>query len=235
MNRYLYKSLAMLLALSLSGGELFAAATAAMLRSKGGVSVNGAPVTPVTTVFSGDRIETAPEAAGSLTIGGSSLILDPNSSMVFSGQSLDFYCGGGTVQANQGMTARYGNTFVRPAKDSARYQVHQAGAVVRVAALDGDLTVTEGARNFTVPSGSSMNVAYTGCSQIAQNSPQGTQSPASTSSAPNQQPNPQTPTPINTSDTKLTTALVVAPSIVAAVAVAGIIAVSQNPVSSTGP
>src|SRR5260221_11154505 len=106
MVRCMYKSLAIILALSLSCGDLFAAATAGMLRSNGGVSVNGAAVTPLTTGVAGDRIETAPQAAGSLTIGRTSLILDPNSSMGFSGQGLDFYFGGGQIPADQGTLAR---------------------------------------------------------------------------------------------------------------------------------
>jgi hypothetical protein len=230
MVRHLYKSLAIVLALSLSCGDLFAAATAGMLRSNGGVSVNGTPVTPLTTVFAGDRIETAPQAVGSLTIGNTSLILDPNSSMMFNGQGLDFYCGGGTIQANQGVSARYGNVSVKPTKDSARFQVQQTGATVKVSALEGDLTLFDGAKNFSIPAGNSMNVSYTGCSQIAKNEMQEVQTPGPVSP----QPVPQ-PVPLPTQGTNLGTILLVAPAAVLSVALAGIIAVSQNPVSPNGP
>src|SRR5437763_15121132 len=107
MKRFSPNSVALLLLLS-SASVYCSAAAAGMLRSNGGVSVNGAPVTPVTTVFAGDRIETAPKAGGNLTVNSSSLLLDENSSLVFNGQGMDFQCGGGTIQTTQGLAARYG-------------------------------------------------------------------------------------------------------------------------------
>src|SRR5207253_1238150 len=130
--------------------------------------VNGSPVGTVTTVFAGDRIETAPKAAGSVTVGSSSVVLNENSSVLFNGQSMDFQCGGGTIQTSQGLAARYGRTIVKPVKESARYRVQQTGASVQISAMDGDLSLTDGSREFTVEAGKSANLAYTGCtSQMA--------------------------------------------------------------------
>jgi hypothetical protein len=219
MKRHIYKSLAILLALSLSCGDLFGASTAGMLRSSGAVSVNGSPVTPLTTVFAGDRIETAPQAVGNLTVGRNSLLLEPNSSMVFSGQSLDFSCGGGTIQANHEITARYGDIVVKPVKDSARFQVQQSGAVVKISALDGNLTLSDGAKSFSLPAGNSINVAYTGCAPLAKSGAE--ENIASTG--------------ISTNGTNLARSIVVPLEAVLSVALAGMIAVSQNPVSPSGP
>jgi hypothetical protein len=234
MDRRFYKSLAIVLAISLSCSELFAAATAGMLRSNGGVSVNGAPVTPLTTVFAGDRIETAPQAAGNLTIGNNSIILDPNSSLVFTGQSMDFYCGGGTIQAKQGMAARYGNMVVKPADQSARFQVQQTGATVKVSALEGNLTLSDGAKNFNIPAGNAMNVPYTGCVQMAKSEMQEsvTNGPSGNSPALQPQPSPQ---PIG--GTNVTGVLMAAPASVLSVALTGIIAVNQGrgPISPAIP
>lgn len=236
MKQLFYKSLVVILSVALSCGEMFAAASAGMLRSNGGVSVNGAPVNPITTVFAGDRIETAPQAVGSLTLGSSSLILDPNSSMIFSGQSLDFYCGGGTVQAKQGMSTRYGQISVKPAKDSAKYQVQQTGATLKISALEGDLTLSSGNKDFNIPSGNSMNVPYSGCGQLAKNELKSPLQDTTTNNTPANPPAPQpSPYPIGTSNSRLTSALVIAPAVVLSVALAGIIAVSQNPVSSQAP
>src|SRR6059058_4910682 len=136
MKRLLPNSVALLLLLSWASVYCSAATAAGMLRSSGGVSVNGSPVTPVTTVFAGDRIETAPKAVGNITISGSSLLLEENSSMVFTGQEMDFYCGGGTIQTTQGVSARYGRVAVKPSKDSARYRVLQSGATLKISAVD---------------------------------------------------------------------------------------------------
>lgn len=232
MKRFSHHLIALALILNLSGGSAFAATAAGMLHSNGGVSVNGSPATSVTTVFAGDRIETAPKAAANVTLNGSSLLLDENSSMVFNGQIMDFYCGGGTVQTTQGMTARYGHLDVKPANDAARYQVMQTGATLRISALDGDLTLTDGPRNFNLPAGKSMNMPYTGCvQQLAKAGPQDTVS--SGNPAPNP-PAPQPPQP--TPDTSVGSgAVAVAPAIVISVALAGIIAVAQNPVSPHVP
>src|SRR5437016_969698 len=108
MKRFSYNAVGLVVLLAMLDTNVFGAVAAGMLRSNGGVSVNGSPVTPVTTVFAGDRIETAPKAVGSVSVNGSSLLLEENSSVVFNGQDMDFYCGGGTVQTTQGMSARYG-------------------------------------------------------------------------------------------------------------------------------
>src|SRR3954471_11840827 len=142
---------------------MLGAATAAMLRSNGGVSVNGSPVTPVTTVFAGDRIETAPNAAGSITVNGSSLLLNENSSMVFNGEGMDFQCGGGTIRTTQGLTSRYGRMLVKPANDAARYRVQQTGATLQVSALEGNLSLNDGVKSFNLVAGNSMNIPYNGC------------------------------------------------------------------------
>jgi len=231
MMRILYKFAAVFLLLALPGTNAFAA-VAGMLRSNGGVSVNGSPATSVTTVFAGDRIETAPKAVGNISVNGSSLLLEENSSMVFNGQDMDFYCGGGTVQTTQGMTARYGRLAVKPAKDAARYQVQQTGATLRVSALEGDLTLSDGAKNFNLPVGKSMNIPYTGCGQqVAKNEvPDGVNSGTPNPPAPQPAP-PADPLPASVG----TGALVTSPAAVVSVALAGLIAVAKNPVSPHVP
>jgi hypothetical protein len=201
---------------------------AAMLRSSGGVSVNGNPATTsVTTVFSGDRIETGPKSVGNVSFNGSSILLDENSNVVFSGQDMDFTCGGGTLKTAQGTAAKYGRYGVKPAQDSARFQVQQTGATLRVSALEGNLVLSDGAKNFNLAAGNTMNVPYTGCVQMAKADPQDLNVPSPNS------PSPVGPTPINTS-TGLKAAIA-APAIVVSLALAAILAVSQNPVSPAGP
>jgi len=232
MKRLAYNLAAALLLLSIASLHTFAATTAGMLRSNGGVSVNGSPVTPVTTVFAGDRIETAPKAVGNLTANRSSLLLDENSSVVFSGQNLDFYCGGGTIQTNEAMSSRYGRLAVKPVKESARYQVQQTGAMLKVSAVEGDLTLTDGTRNYNVPAGNSMNVPYTGCvREVAKNEP------ADTPNADSSGVNPSAPQPVAVPDSAAVTVstMISGPATVASVALSGIISVTHNPISPHSP
>ena len=229
MKRFFYNAAAVVLLLAMLGTSVFGAVAAGMLRSNGGVSVNGSPATSVTTVFAGDRIETAPKAVGNITVTGSSLLLEENSSMVFNGQDMDFYCGGGTIQTTQSMSARYGRLAVKPVKDTARYQVLQSGPTLKISAMDGDLILSDGTKDLNVPAGRSMNVPYTGCVQQLPKSD--VQDGVNTSAA---TVNPQ-PSPIPSTTPMGTGASVVAPSTVASVALTGIIAVSKNPVSPQAP
>jgi hypothetical protein len=237
MKKAFYSFLAVALVISMSSADAYAAVAAAMLRSNGGVSVNGSPVTPVTTVFAGDRIETAPQAAASLTMNGSSLMLDPNSSLVFTGNEMNFYCGGGTVQAGQGLSARFGRVAVTPAKGTARFQVQQSGDTLKVSAIDGPLALSDGATTMNLAAGNSASLPNMGCGQLAKNIPQNTVNMNSGNMNPgvNGAPNPppiasaQTPAPV------YTRGMLVAPAAVLGVAVTGIVLIQQHPVSPSGP
>jgi hypothetical protein len=232
MKRLLPNSVALLLLLSSASVYCSAAAAAGMLRSNGGVSVNGSAVSTVTTVFAGDRIETAPKAGGNVTVGSSSVLLNENSSLLFNGQSMDFQCGGGTIQTSQGLAARYGRTTVKPVKDSARYRVQQTGASVQISALDGDLSLTDGSREFTVEAGKSANLAYTGCTtQMAKNEVQDVA--AKSAGTPLTSDSPMTG--VGTQTGSLNNALIVGPAAVTGVAILGIIEVRQNPASPSRP
>ncbi len=236
MKKSLYSFVTVLLVFSLSSAEAFASAAAGMLRSNGGVSVNGAPVNPITTVFAGDRIETAPQAGASLTMNGSSLLLDPNSSLTFTGNEMNFYCGGGTVQANQGLSARFGRVAVKPAKDNARFQVQQSGEMLKVSAIDGNLTVSDGMKSVNLAPGNSTSVPNLGCGQMAKNTtPQEIGNNTNTAADSNpQSAAPQQGSAGNTTGV-YTKGMTAAPAAVLGVAVAGIILVNQTPVSPSKP
>ena len=237
MKRSIYSFAAVLLVISLSGAALASSAAAAMLRSNGGVSVNGAPVNSVTTVFAGDRIETAPQSGASLTVNGSSLLMDPNSSMLFSGEEMNFYCGGGTIQT-QGLTARFGRMAVKPAKGTARFQVQQSGAELKVSALDGNLSVFDGEKTINLTPGNSASVPNLGCGQVAKNiSPDALNNGVANSPAPNAPPNsPPLGGPQGPAAKVWTKGMWSAPAAVTGVAVTGIILLQQQrPVSPSGP
>jgi hypothetical protein len=235
MKRSFYSIVAVLMVISLSSAEAFAAsAAAAMLRSNGGVSVNGSPVNPVTTVFAGDRIETAPQAAASLTMNGSSLLLDQNSSLTFTGDEMSFYCGGGTVQASQGLSARFGRVAVKPAKGTARFQVQQSGEMLKVSAIDGSLTVSDGAKTIDLAAGNSTTLPNLGCGQMAKNTPQNITS-GNANANPSPTSSPTQPATAPQSPSGWTRGMIIPPSAVLATSIAGFILVNQNPVSPSGP
>jgi hypothetical protein len=169
-----------------------------------------------------------------LTVNGSSLLMDQNSSMLFSGEEMNFYCGGGTIQTAQGLTARFGRMAVKPAKGTARFQVQQSGVELKVSALDGDLTVFDGDKTISLAPGNSASVPNLGCGQMAQNLPQNTIN--MNSSVPN---NPPNSPPLASSQAPAprvyTRGMIIPPSAVLGVAVTGIILIQQHPVSPSGP
>lgn len=233
MKRSWYSLAAVLLVMSLLSAEALASAAAGMLRSNGGVSVNGSPVNSVTTVFAGDRIETAPQSAASLTMNGSSLMVDPNSSLTFTGDEMNFYCGGGTVQASQGLEARFGRVEVKPTKGTARFQVQQSSEILRISAIDGDLTVSDGAKTVNLTPGNSTSVANLGCGQMAKNTaPQNVSNNANaaktadTTSAASA-PNGGAPAGLR--------GAIIPPTVVISLAVTGIILLQNTPISPSGP
>jgi hypothetical protein len=119
-------------------------AAAATLRGSGGISVNGSTVIPTSTVFKGDRIETAPNSAVTLSSNGSSVLVEQNSSLIFNGENVSFTTGGAIVKTTQGMVAKFQRIVITPGQSASRFQMLQMGNVLRVAALEGNLSIFDG-------------------------------------------------------------------------------------------
>src|SRR5436309_3365646 len=107
---------------SLASGNAWAAVAAAVLHGSGGVSVNGGAVTPTTTVFAGDHIDTAPDSAANLSMNGSSVLVNQSSSLIYSGQSMNFTAGGATIKTEQAMGAKFQRVTITPSQSVAKYQ-----------------------------------------------------------------------------------------------------------------
>src|SRR4051812_20211528 len=158
MNKRFNQALVMCVVLALACGDAMASAAAATLHGNGGVSVNGNPVMPTTTVFGGDVIETASNSAANLTMNGSSVLVGQNSSVVFNGQGVSFASGGAVLQTSQGMPAQFHGVTVTPSQAAAKFKLQQKGHTLNVAALEGNLTIANGTNSFALPAGKSVDV-----------------------------------------------------------------------------
>jgi hypothetical protein len=207
MKRGLNQVLVLFVMFALACGDAMASAAAATLHGNGGVSVNGNPVMPTTTVFGGDMIETAPNAAANLTMNGSSVLVGQNSSVVFNGQGVSFASGGAVLQTSQGMAAQFKSVTITPSQPAAKFKLQQKGHTLNVAALEGNLSIVNGTSNLSLAAGKSVDINL--------DAPQGSNTAATSAD--------------------LTGGLIAGAGAVVAVAVAGIVAVSQKPVSPSGP
>jgi hypothetical protein len=209
MRRALNQVLVLFVMFALACGDAMASAAAATLHGNGGVSVNGNPVMPTTTVFGGDVIETAPNAAANLTMNGSSVLVGQSSSVVFNGQSVSFASGGAVLQTSQGMAAQFHSVTITPSQPAAKFKLQQKGHTLNVAALEGNLSIVNGTSSIGLAAGKSVDINL---------------------DAPTQDSSGKTATATNVSG-----GLIAGAGAVVAVAVAGIVAVSQKPVSPAGP
>jgi hypothetical protein len=207
MNKRLSQVLAIFVIVSLASGDAMASAAAATLHGNGGVSVNGNPVMPTTTVFGGDQIATAPNAAANLTMNGSSVLVGQNSSLVYNGQGVNFTSGSATLQTTQGMAAQFHSVTITPNQPLAKFKLQQKGNTLNVAALEGNLSIAKGTSSFALPAGKSMDINL-------DEPPQGGNIPSSST---------------------ISGGLIAGLGAVAAAAITGIVAVSQKPVSPSGP
>ena len=136
-----------------------AEAPRAMLYATGNVSVNGSSITRSATVLDGDVIQTKSDSAVTLANNGSSVLVPGNSSVVYSSDSVSIASGAASIKTSRGMSAHIGSMTISPAGNSAHFRVVQNGKNVEVAALEGTLSITNGAKSVSLDAGKSMTMA----------------------------------------------------------------------------
>ena len=126
----------------------------AVLHASGKVQVNGAGSREITTLFSGDSIQTAEDSVANIIAGGSSVLVMPNALIKFMGNGVELTEGGVSVATSEGMAvSAYGLTITPAAQKQSKYEVAEADDSVVVAARQGNVTVADGEQTSTVPEG----------------------------------------------------------------------------------
>ncbi len=129
-------------------------ASGAVLHASGKVQVNGAGSREITTLFSGDSIQTAEDSVANIIAGGSSVLVMPNALIKFMGNGVELTEGGVSVATSEGMAvSAYGLTITPAAQKQSKYEVAEADDSVVVAARQGNVTVADGEQTSTVPEG----------------------------------------------------------------------------------
>ena len=127
---------------------------AAVLHASGKVQVNGTGSSAVTTLFSGDLIQTDADSVANITAGGSSVLVMPNASVKFLGNMVELTQGGMAIATSVGMSAMADGLTITPvSKKLSKFEVAEDQDSVVIAARQGNVSVSDGQQTSTVPEG----------------------------------------------------------------------------------
>ena len=116
---------------------------AAILHTQGGVWVNGYEARDSSTVFKGDSLETKQAFSGTLTLEGTSVLMQPETVGKFDGDAFLLDHGSVAVETSRSFKVRVNCITVTPVQsDFTQYEVTDVNGIVRVAARKLDVNVT---------------------------------------------------------------------------------------------
>ena len=117
----------------------------ALVRSEGGVWVNGSEVAGSTVVFPGDLLETKPGFVANLDAEGSSVLIQPESIVKFEGTFLSLEHGSVSVGTSTAMSVHVNCIKVEPvSNERTQYDVADISGLVKVAVHKNDVNITPG-------------------------------------------------------------------------------------------
>jgi hypothetical protein len=117
----------------------------AVLRSEGGVWVNGFEIAGTTVLFPGDELETKPGFVANIDAEGSSVLIQPESIVKFQGTFLTLEHGSVSVGTSTSMSVHVNCIKVEPvSNERTQYDVADVSGTVQVAAHKNDVNITQG-------------------------------------------------------------------------------------------
>jgi hypothetical protein len=126
----------------------------AVLHASGKVQVNGSDSRKITTLFSGDSIQTDGDSVANIIAGGSSVLVMPNASVKFLGNAVEVDQGDVAIATSAGMSAQADGLTITPAaKKQSKFEVADNEDSVTVAAQQGNVAVSDGQQTSTVQEG----------------------------------------------------------------------------------
>jgi hypothetical protein len=135
--------------------SLLAADTgAAMLYADGAAWLNGSHVPKSSAIFAGDLVQTRSDSAANIHAPGSSITVLGDSLVQFEGTSLKVEHGGVSVSTSKGVATTAGDVRVAPVSNAwTEFNVTDTDGTVHIAALKGDLAVTDNSGTVTLAQG----------------------------------------------------------------------------------
>jgi hypothetical protein len=127
---------------------------AAMVRPYGSAWLNGTAVEQPSTVFPGDLVQTSSTSALKIRSSGSSVTVLSDTLVKFEGSAISVEHGGVKLATSKGMIARAGIVTATPASSAwTEFELTHVDGMVRIAALKGDLQISDGSQTTTLPQG----------------------------------------------------------------------------------
>lgn len=122
--------------------SLLAQAPSAIVHAQGGVWINGYEAKDASAIFSGDVLETKPGFSATLTLEGSSVLIQPESVVKFQGDAVELDHGSVSVGTSRGFKVLVRCITVVPvAQEWTQYDVTDLNGSVLVAARTKDVNV----------------------------------------------------------------------------------------------
>lgn len=147
------KFVAVLLLIVCPSTILMAERPSAMLFATGSVTLNGIPSAKSSSVFAGDKIDTADSSVASINRNGSSLVVDPKSSVEYQNDGFTILRGTARMRTSKGLPAHAGPLSVIPKTDAALFDISSDGKTILVASREGALILTDGEQTATLEPG----------------------------------------------------------------------------------
>lgn len=128
----------------LSAVLLAADVTPAMFYADGAAWLNGAHVPNSSAIFAGDLVQTRSDSAASIHTAGSTVTVHGDSMVKFEGSAFEIERGGVSVSTSRTMGANAGSVRIAPSSTSwTEFKVTDQNGQVQIAALRGDLTISD--------------------------------------------------------------------------------------------
>ena len=129
-----------------------------MVYAKGSVSVNGAAMAaPTGAILNGDAIQTQADSVATINLSGSSITLQPQSTVHYLESSVVIDQGGVSVRTSRRESVQVGDLTAIPKTDDVTlFEVSNSGGQFKIIAKQGDLNIICQAESTTLPEGEVM-------------------------------------------------------------------------------
>lgn len=135
----------------------------AMAYVQGKAKVNGRILANSAAVFPGDAIQTAAGSTVSLVLKGSSVLVPEESTVTYREKEVLLTSGKAQVRTAGNMSARVAAFSVTPAAGKpAMFEVARRGSEVRISAVSGALSISDGKATTLLESGQTITLAANG-------------------------------------------------------------------------
>lgn len=126
----------------------------AVLHAAGRVEINGLTESASKALLPGDSVKTYDNSVASITTAGGSILVMPNSLAKFTGTAIALSHGDVVIATSNGMAATSDVFTITPAAlGQSKFEIAENDDFVTIAALQGNVTVSDGKESTTVQEG----------------------------------------------------------------------------------